>query len=73
MSLIHDIERAHRTSGLVITPRHLHEVDNAAYWRGVHAMCPYRCVYCGAPSAVDPSEQERPATTCDDNNHGYPL
>jgi hypothetical protein len=35
MSLIDDIERAHRTSGLVITPRHLRQVHEAAQARAM--------------------------------------
>jgi hypothetical protein len=34
---------------------------------------PYTCKFCGLPSHVDPSDQERPVDVCPDSNHegGY--
>ena len=33
---------------------------------------PYRCIYCGAPSWVDPSDQCPPPDYCHESDHGEP-
>lgn len=33
---------------------------------------PYRCVYCGAPSWLEPSEQSPPQDYCHESDHGEP-
>lgn len=36
------------------------------------ATAPHRCKYCGAPSWVDPSDQDAPSDYCHEQDHGYP-
>lgn len=31
---------------------------------------PYRCKFCGAPSWVDPSDQDAPPDYCHESDHG---
>lgn len=31
---------------------------------------PFRCVFCGAPSWIDPSDQSAPAAYCHPEDHG---
>jgi len=31
---------------------------------------PYRCLFCGAPSWVDPSDQSPPPDYCHESDHG---
>lgn len=33
---------------------------------------PYRCIFCGAPSWVDPSDQTPPPDYCHESDHGEP-
>lgn len=33
---------------------------------------PYRCIFCGAPSWVDPSDQHPPSAYCHESDHGSP-
>lgn len=33
---------------------------------------PYACIFCGAPSWVDPSDQTRPPAYCHEADHGSP-
>lgn len=34
------------------------------------AETPFRCVFCGAPSWVDPSDQSPPPDYCHESDHG---
>ena len=34
---------------------------------------PYKCVYCGAASWVDPSDQSPPPDYCHESDHGEPY
>lgn len=31
---------------------------------------PFKCLFCGAPSYVDPSDQEAPPDYCHESDHG---
>ena len=45
--------------------------EEVTHWMPLPALPPlHKCKYCGAPSYVDPSDQEPPPDYCHESDHG---